>query len=80
MPKKFERGIAFYTEASVNKTVYFPENEIKCQYCEFCRAEKDLERYWCRLTNNMIYNPFALGLPDGCPLKIISEREEKENV
>lgn len=74
MAKRFENGIGFYTKATVSKTVFFPENEIKCQYCEFCRAEKDLERYWCRLTNDMIYYPFALGLPDKCPL-ILENKE-----
>ena len=42
-------------------------------YCPFCRAEKELGRYWCRLTNDMLYCPEMKGLPECCPLK-----EEKE--
>ena len=77
MPRKFEDGIAFYTEAVVNKSVFFPEKEVRCQYCEFCRAEKDLERFWCRLTNDMIYNPYSAVLPTSCPL-VFAEDIKKE--
>ena len=66
---KFENGVSFYTKAKINKTVAFPENEVCCQYCEFCRAEKEIGRYWCRLTNDMLYNPQARVLPRNCPLE-----------
>lgn len=68
---KFDNGVKYYTAAKVNQMVFFPEKEVKCQYCQFCRAEKDLNRYWCRLTNRMIINPFYDERPKGCPLEIV---------
>ena len=69
----FKNGISFYTHACANIVIHFPENKIKCQYCRFCRSENDLKRFWCRLTEKMIYDPFAPGLPDECPFEILEE-------
>lgn len=69
--KTFENGVAYYTRAKTELTVYFPEDVVRCQYCDFCRAEKDVDRWWCRLTHNMIHNPYANGLPKHCPLEIV---------
>lgn len=67
--KQFENGISYYTKYHADITVAFPENVVCCRYCPFCRAEKELGRYWCRLTNDMLYCPEARGLPESCPLK-----------
>lgn len=67
---KFDGGVGWYTEAECVIKVFFPENEIKCQYCPWCRSEAELKRYWCRITNGMIYDPYYPALPAGCPLKI----------
>lgn len=48
----------------------FPNREIRCQHCPFCRGETDLKRFWCRLINRLIYDPFAEGLPEFCPLEV----------
>lgn len=66
--KKFENGVGWYTHAKIGTIINFPEDNICCQYCQFCRAEKELGRYWCRLTNDMIYCPESRVLPDTCPL------------
>lgn len=73
MAKEFECGVSWFAIAKINQNVYFPEGKIKCQYCQFCRSEGDLKRFWCRLNNNMIYDPFIEGLPQGCPLEITGE-------
>lgn len=71
--KTFESGVSFYTKGHARIEVAFPEDEIKCQYCMFCRTEKDLNRFWCRLTNEMIYNPFSYHLGEQCPIKFNEE-------
>ncbi|MDD6988740.1 hypothetical protein [Ruminococcus sp.] len=64
----FTNGVRFYSTGKAEITVGFPEDDICCHWCKFCRAESDLNRFWCRLTNDMIYNPFV-GLADTCPLQ-----------
>lgn len=66
--KQFENGITHFTKAQAIVDVCFPEDEVRCHWCPFCRSEENLERYWCRLTNEMIYNPFSLRRGDKCPL------------
>ena len=73
MAKSFESGVSFYTEGKIELSVFFPENDVRCKWCPFCRAEESLGRFWCRLTNKMIYNPNFNGLPDGCPITIKKE-------
>jgi hypothetical protein len=79
MPKIFDNGVSFYTHGTANIDIYFPENDVRCVWCPFCRAESDLRRFWCRITNHMVYNPDCAGLPEFCPIKINKETEnEKE--
>lgn len=70
--KKFENGVKFYSMGQANINVAFPEDDICCNWCQFCRAESDLKRFRCRLTNEMIYNPFV-GISSKCPLSFESE-------
>lgn len=72
MAKKRENGVAWYTTAKTTVTVYFPEGDVCCQWCPWCRSEGDLRRYWCRLTNDMVYLPES-GILPSCPLKIVEE-------
>ena len=69
---RFEGGVKYYTTGKAVVVVSFPEDDIKCQWCQFCRGETDLKRYRCRLTNKIIYNPF-IGLDDQCPVKFKEE-------
>lgn len=71
MSQEFPNGVSYFTDGEISLTVHFPEDKVKCHYCPFCRSENDLNRYWCRLTNKMIYNPYTLGLPDGCRYKLM---------
>jgi len=85
MSKDFSRGVTYFVKGIAHVAVSFPEGVIKCHYCPYCRPEKDLERFWCRLTNTMLYNPFVEGLPEGCPIEITGEvigtppKERREN-
>ena len=73
MAKNFENGVSFYSEGKIELSVFFPEGDVRCKWCPFCRAEESLGRFWCRLTNKMIYNPNYDGLPDGCPITVKKE-------
>ena len=75
MSQEFPNGISYYTDGVVSLVVHFPENKVKCHYCRFCRSEPELKRFWCRLTNDMIYDPFCPGLPDGCPIMELKRKE-----
>lgn len=66
-------GVDYYLKAEIVTNIAFPEGKVKCQYCKYCRAESDLKRFWCRIEDRLIYNPFAEGLPEFCPANITGE-------
>ena len=70
MPKSFEKGVSYYTHGTASIDIYFPEIDVRCVWCPFCRSEADLGRFWCRLVNHMVYNPNYAELPEFCPIKI----------
>lgn len=70
---KFENGVSWYTVGVATVNISFPEDDIKCQRCPFCRAENELGRYWCRLVNKQVYEPKMLGLPEFCPIEEVKE-------
>ncbi len=70
--KEFKNGVSYYTSGKAIIQINFPEDAVACCWCPFCRAESELGRYWCRLTNSMIYNPFS-GLAQGCPIQFEKE-------
>lgn len=72
--KEFDNGVDYYTQGKAEIVVNFPENQIVCRWCPFCRAESELSRFWCRLTNTMIYNP-GTGISGNCPLNFENEKE-----
>lgn len=69
----FKNGVKYYTSGVATIRINFPEDSVACCWCPFCRSESDLGRYWCRLNNTMIYNPYS-GVSDSCPVEI--ERKE----
>lgn len=72
---RFECGVSYYTKGKIVLDVGFPEDAVSCQYCPFCRTESELKRFWCRLTNEMLPNPFSPYLGKKCP--IVFEKEVK---
>jgi hypothetical protein len=67
--KDFKTGVGFYSTGKASITVFFPENEVKCQYCHrFLRYEDYAKRYSCRLTDERLLYPFdRVGFD--CPLE-----------
>ena len=84
MAEEFKSGVQWFTKGTATIPIFFPEDKVRCQYCPFCRAESDLKRYWCRLTNQMIYNPYVPELPDNCPVyftgEIVGKPKQKKGV
>ena len=76
MPKSFEKGVSFYTHGTATIDIYFPENDVRCKWCDFCYPESDMGRFRCRLTNHTVYNPNYAELPEFCPITINKDKEE----
>lgn len=73
----FEKGVRWYSTGTAHVRVHFPEGQKVCKWCAFCRPEKEMGRYFCRLTNQMLYAPdVELGI--GCPIEFdeITEKEK----
>lgn len=73
----FKDGVRYYTTGKAIVPVHFPEDQVICRWCPFCRSEQDLNRYWCRLTNSMIYAPNECILPD-CPIEFEKDDESEQ--
>lgn len=68
--KEFENGVSFYGTYKAEIEISFPEDEICCRWCKYCFPEKELSRHRCRLTNEILYNPYVIGVVgDECPIK-----------
>ena len=65
---RFDTGVSFYTKGKVILDVNFPEDVTACQYCSFCYAEESLKRHKCRLTGEIIVNPYSLYRGAKCPI------------
>lgn len=61
MLKDFPNGVKSFTTRQAVVDIFFPEGRETCQYCRFCYAEKELDRFKCSLTptNRIIPNPFV---------------------
>ena len=75
--REFETGVSWYQKGTAEIEVSFPEGEARCQWCPFCRSEDGMKRFWCRLTNEMIYNPFSNERGRKCPIKLEEKKKEK---
>ena len=53
---KFDKGVDYYTIGRLNVDVGFPEEETKCKYCKFCEKDYGFDRWWCKVTGNMLYS------------------------
>lgn len=71
----FEKGVSYYTKGVASVEVVFPENAVCCQYCSFCYAEESLKRHKCRLTGEIITNPYSLYRGAKCPVVFKEESD-----
>ncbi|MEG2575775.1 MAG: hypothetical protein RSA41_07065 [Christensenella sp.] len=70
----FEKGVRFYTKGTVVLEVPFPEDEVYCRWCPWCRSERESSRHRCALTNEILYTLDFRS--DGCPIEIPSMEEK----
>lgn len=66
-------SIDYYTKGTAHVDVYFPEDKVKCEHCDFLKSESSLRRFRCELTKREVYEPFAPGLPEFCPIEFTGE-------
>ena len=68
-------GVSYYTTGSAHITVHFPEDQVKCQWCEYLKNEQSANRNSCRLTGEKLLRIFE-GVGHCCPLEFESEKGE----
>lgn len=82
---RFDKGVMYYTKGTARVSISFPEDAVMCRYCRFCKVD-NLGRYWCRLTERMLYS--IEYIPDHCPITIdttengeivLTEKEKSDN-
>lgn len=72
---KDRQAVTRYTEGKMNLTVFFPNDEVSCENCEFCQVER--YRAKCMLKHGAIIPLDCIqSIPYDCPLIFDYEREE----
>ena len=46
----YKNSVSYYTTGIASIKVHFPEDQVKCQWCEFLKNEQYANRNSCRLT------------------------------
>ena len=72
---RFDKGVTRYTTCNLDINVYFPEDEVKCKWCQFVKHYDNLDRDKCGLTDEILFKREFTGLK--CPLTIINEVESE---
>ena len=69
-------GCTVYTTASYVYTASFPEGNVCCDLCDFCRSENAGTRFRCSATGEILpYHNKSTGLR--CPLNFNDEKENE---
>ena len=63
---RFDKGISYYTKGRAQIDVFFPEDEVKCKYCQYLRVVEGLG-HRCKLTEDVIYSTEHIGRR--CPIR-----------
>lgn len=68
--RNFNGNVDFYEYGYL--PVSFPEGDICCGWCRFCRTEylaDKHKRFWCTVKNEIIYTDPCEVTAEFCPLK-----------
>ena len=76
MGGRFDKGVTSYTFGEVTLQVAFPEDEVKCKWCQFVRHYDGLDRNKCSLTEEILPTLEFIGFR--CPLTIINQVDVEE--
>jgi hypothetical protein len=70
-------GVTSYLSGTATIRIYLPSQKPVCQYCWHCGFETNLDRAYCRLTDEFIINPSKIR-GEQCPIVFDEEKEKKE--
>lgn len=70
---RFDKGISYYTVGTATIAVPFPEDEVACRWCKFLRPDTDCGRFFCRLTDDVVYG--IAKIADTCPLTFKEDKQ-----
>ena len=70
-------GVLHYTEGKATITVFFPEGQETCQFCEFLYNDRGLGRCRCELQHGKIIplDCITYGREPKCPLNFENKEE-----
>jgi hypothetical protein len=72
--KNFDRGVSYYTKATVE--IGFPEDDCVCHWCPMLAPDYRLEREYCKRTGEILLAPkHQIGFY--CPLKFNTEVDDE---
>lgn len=71
----YKNKVGYYTQGIASVVVSFPEDQVKCQWCEHLKNEQYANRNSCRLTGEKLLHIFE-GIGNRCPLEFESEKGE----
>lgn len=72
---KERQAVTHYTKGKAEITVFFPNDEVSCENCDFCLVER--YRAKCKLQRERIIPLTCLdSIPFDCPLTFDFEKEE----
>lgn len=73
---RFDKGVSYYTVAEAYIRVNFPEDDVKCQHCQFIRHNDGLNRDRCALTEEILVSREIIGFR--CPLTILTTAKTED--
>lgn len=74
----YKNTVSYYTKGIASIVVSFPEDQVKCQYCQrYLKYEEYAKRYTCRITDERLLHPFE-GVGFECPLEFENEEGKGE--
>lgn len=66
-------GVRYYTHAALLTEVFFPEDEVYCCNCPFCRRGK--KHMSCSVTHQEVTDIYFEGIGSDCPLIFEEEKD-----
>lgn len=68
--------VDFYTTGIATVPIHFPNGDVSCRYCRFCKCDERFRRFSCTLTLPESW-VMDIGIrQDWCPLKFEEVKNE----
>lgn len=75
---RFDVGVKWYTTGTITVPVHFPEDDIRCKWCKYLRADVNGERYKCTITNEILYTTATVG--NDCPIEFKEGNDNERRI